>query len=271
MVMYEARQNKEKVSRRIDGGGMARQNRKKHSISNVTDFFSKRSEMIQMKDVRKEPDNSDPRFLRYNIEPLSYGRANGIKDVEVFDDGQHFDGGVPRANVLGVDNLNRSWVRFHILNQYLGGPGDNAGNLIPTRQSDNESPIWRSIEENMKKIASLPPGLAFNAYVYYHSGSVYPSNIVGNYGPIGGGMESINISFNPPQSSDFKYSESVSRRVDYLANFNKRDRDRILTEWERNGVLLPDSKHYAQERFYRALALRRRYNQRQLIIRPVDL
>lgn len=127
MDMYEARQNKEKVSRRIDGG-RARQNRKKHSISNVTEFFSKRSEVIQKRNARKEPNDSDPRFLRYDIEPLSDGRANLVKDVKVFDNRDPFDGGDPSTNVVGFDNLiSGLWVRFHILNRFLGGPGDNTG------------------------------------------------------------------------------------------------------------------------------------------------
>ena len=63
------------------------------------------------------------------------------------------DGGVPSVDPKGWDWLYQnfpkvkgSWVRFHVLNQHLGGPGDDEGNLIPTTHLDNHSKAWRGFE-----------------------------------------------------------------------------------------------------------------------------
>ena len=63
------------------------------------------------------------------------------------------DGGAPSVAPVGWDWLYQNlpkvkgtWVRFHILNRKLGGPGNNVLNLIPTTHLDNHSPSWRQFE-----------------------------------------------------------------------------------------------------------------------------
>ena len=215
--------------------------------------------VMQKRDVKKAPTSDDPRFLYYTISPR-YGKAYIVKDVAVFDNKIPFDGGVPATSVCGFNDLQaHKWVRFHILNQYLGGPGDNTGNLIPTRQSDNKSTYWSNIETDMKAIASNSPGLAFNATVNYHANSVYPSQLTGSYGPIGGGLKSINMTFDEPQEEDFNQSLQRLRMVNFLAQYEKRERDKILKRLKQIGYIMPSAEDYAKERMLRTLSLRQQF------------
>ncbi|WP_437983212.1 eCIS core domain-containing protein [Sorangium sp. So ce117] len=50
--------------------------------------------------------------------------------------------------------LKGEWVRFHIINAKLGGPGNNPLNLVPTTHVLNHNPGWRSLEEAAKSSAS---------------------------------------------------------------------------------------------------------------------
>jgi hypothetical protein len=69
------------------------------------------------------------------------------------------DGGRPSVSPPGwdwlqqhVQKLKGNWVRFHIINQYLGGPGNQAWNLVPTSVAVNNA-FNREIEEPAKKSA----------------------------------------------------------------------------------------------------------------------
>lgn len=69
------------------------------------------------------------------------------------------DGGRPSVSPPGWDWLRQrvpkikgNWVRFHIINQYLGGPGDQTWNLVPTSVAVNNT-FNREIEEPAKESA----------------------------------------------------------------------------------------------------------------------
>lgn len=70
-------------------------------------------------------------------------------------------GGAPSVDPPGWDwlktkfgKLKGSWVRFHIINAQLGGPGNNATNLVPTLHALNHNGGWRTLEDNAKESAS---------------------------------------------------------------------------------------------------------------------
>jgi hypothetical protein len=69
------------------------------------------------------------------------------------------DGGRPSVSPPGwdwlqtkVEKLKGNWVRFHIINQKLGGPGNKTWNLVPTSVQVNNT-FNRRIEEPAKKSA----------------------------------------------------------------------------------------------------------------------
>jgi hypothetical protein len=70
------------------------------------------------------------------------------------------DGGAPSVAPPGwtwlqnkLGKLKGQWVRFHIVNQYLGGPGGSAWNLVPTTVAVNNA-FNRDIEEDVKDSAN---------------------------------------------------------------------------------------------------------------------
>ncbi|MEM8932421.1 MAG: hypothetical protein AAGE94_14665 [Acidobacteriota bacterium] len=70
------------------------------------------------------------------------------------------DGGRPSVDPPGWDflkakygRLKGDWVRFHIINAKLGGPGGDPTNLLPTKHRLNHDQRWRSLEEGAKRSA----------------------------------------------------------------------------------------------------------------------
>ena len=47
----------------------------------------------------------------------------------------------------GTAPTNGSWLRFHLLNENLNGPGDEIRNLVPARQMTNQNPWWRGLDD----------------------------------------------------------------------------------------------------------------------------
>lgn len=71
----------------------------------------------------------------------------------------HHKGSKPSISIPGwswlenhVDRLKGNWVRFHLINEHLGGPGDDSMNLVPTTVAVNNA-YERSIESKAKKAA----------------------------------------------------------------------------------------------------------------------
>lgn len=139
--MYEARQNKEKVSRRIEGGRHTQQ---------IALKSNDRMKSLQLMSFQND-------YIKYKSELDNLGRAKKIvARIEKNAIGS-IDGGAPSAYPVGWEYLQRKngslrgqWVRFHILNQNLGGPGNDPGNLIPTTHAMNHDVLWRDFEESCK-------------------------------------------------------------------------------------------------------------------------
>ena len=70
------------------------------------------------------------------------------------------NGGTPSVNPPGwqwlrtkFGRLKGQWVRFHIINAQLGGPGNDTENLVPTRTALNLNGGWRNLEDRAKDSA----------------------------------------------------------------------------------------------------------------------
>ena len=157
--MYEARQNKEKVSRRIDaaGGGMAKQRIKiEDGKKRVSDVPIQRlfNQVIQNR-------------LKKNV----YRRDRNEYDVEYFGTVRDFYNGSP-AGYRGITGVNKYWAiatvgnenkhtnkisadtheyhRGHMLAQNLGGKGD-ADNIFKQDGGQNTTGEWPSFEQSVAK------------------------------------------------------------------------------------------------------------------------
>ena len=90
---------------------------------------------------------------------LHNGKAVPTKTIAIMK--EPADGGVPSVNPPGWDwlvsrfgKLKGSWVRFHIINAKLGGPGNNSSNLVPTTHALNHNGNWRQLEDDAKTSAN---------------------------------------------------------------------------------------------------------------------
>lgn len=82
------------------------------------------------------------------------GKAKVAAAQAISDD---LDGGVPSVDPVGwnwlqlnVPKIKGNWVRFHLINQWLGGPGNDTRNLVPTTNQINHCSKWNTFEENAK-------------------------------------------------------------------------------------------------------------------------
>lgn len=69
--------------------------------------------------------------------------------------------GAPSVNPPGwqwlqnkFGRLKGDWVRFHIINAKLGGPGNRTSNLVPTKHALNHDGGWRRMEDAAKASAT---------------------------------------------------------------------------------------------------------------------
>lgn len=58
------------------------------------------------------------------------------------------------------------WVRFHLINQQIGGLG-NQSNLVPTSQATNHNPTWRAFETQCQALANASTGIHVSVDVAY--------------------------------------------------------------------------------------------------------
>lgn len=69
----------------------------------------------------------------------------------------------------GTGKGNGGWVRFHLLNQQLGGSGDTKENLVPTSGATNQDPRWTThFDERAKDAHDNGRHLHLIAKVDYH-------------------------------------------------------------------------------------------------------
>jgi Domain of unknown function (DUF4157)/DNA/RNA non-specific endonuclease len=93
------------------------------------------------------------------------------------------NGGVPSVDPPGWDWLRRKfgrlkgqWVRFHLINAQLGGPGNDTENLVPTTNALNQNGGWRNLEDAAKSSANTDKDWTYlEVEVEYHD--EYPAGI----------------------------------------------------------------------------------------------
>lgn len=199
--MYEVRQNKERVSRRIDaadGGARQRKNTKGKTLnSSIVKIYNLLQRTYSPPTHLPENQPQTPIISNHN-------KADEVSHILL--NGNRQDGGKPSVSPIGWDwlynNMCRvkgNWVRFHILNEKLGGPGNNKGNLIPARHKDNHSVDWRSFEDSAKNANENGYTLYFHAKVngYYNIQGVpdgFPKGLSAKYAI----WDNFNSSWNSP-------------------------------------------------------------------------
>ena len=95
------------------------------------------------------------------------------------------NGSVPNADPAGWDALktldltkpantnDRKYVRFHILNERAGGPGDEIANLSPTTAKANHIAQWAGFETSLKN--AVTPGTAVAHPTLFSATLSYPA------------------------------------------------------------------------------------------------
>jgi hypothetical protein len=85
------------------------------------------------------------------------------------------DGGAPScipegwSDVLAkAAKVKGSWVRFHLLNQNLGGAGSRKDNLVPTSVAANHNGTWKAMEQEAQGVAAGNQWVWWRTEVTYH-------------------------------------------------------------------------------------------------------
>jgi hypothetical protein len=80
--------------------------------------------------------------------------------------------------IQGV-NATGTWIRFHLVNQQVGGLGNQA-NLVPTSQATNHDPLWRRFEQTCQYHVGLQTSVHITVDVQYPAAN--PAAALGSVG-----------------------------------------------------------------------------------------
>ena len=164
--------------------------------------------------------------MTYNSEVDYLGRAKTVTAQIKKNAIGKLNGGEPSVCPVGWQYLQKTygslrgkWVRFHILNQKLGGPGDDCGNLIPTTHAMNHDELWRDFEEYCK-LDNQYENLQFEAKIpAYHTvpseerNQGFPKEIdVNLYADDGNLIYCFNCQMHPPMAL-------IDRKTDSWKNY----------------------------------------------------
>ncbi|OYE02940.1 hypothetical protein CDG79_21330 [Nostoc sp. 'Peltigera membranacea cyanobiont' 232] len=74
-----------------------------------------------------------------------------------------------------------SWVRFHLINDNVGGPGNNKNNLVPTPHAINTGTTWKNFETDLKSHWNKDQWIWCKTIVTYNSSypDGFPETITG--------------------------------------------------------------------------------------------
>lgn len=207
------------------------------SINDNRDVFRNMKQMkdlIQFKSTIYSSDNAD-KYCKVETTPSN----NKAHRVEVDMKGSYgdFDGGTPCVNIVGWSWLSKesrktNWVKFHIWNELLGGPGNDLGNLIPTNKLINSGGRWKYYEDEFKKVA--PYGIICKVSVsgYYSNRGIetgFPKGLTGDYySGIDSEWHPIDLDIPCPELSDIcDVPPIASRYLDELSAIPARDKRAI--------------------------------------------
>ena len=129
-----------------------------HELTNVVQQWN--GEVIQ----RKPSQNNDPTGQAdntyWNRQDMKIIGSDSVPERITAIMKNPSNGGVPSVSPPGWDWLQKkigrlkgSWVRFHIINQFLGGPGNATWNLVPTSVAVNNA--YSSLIEKYAKNSAI--------------------------------------------------------------------------------------------------------------------
>ncbi len=153
------------LARQLNGGGPG--NQYQYRGQQVQED---RGGLLVNKDLATEVEALIPQKPAYGSPPL-------VEPAGWYWLGEHLPARVIAHTTTGTTTTLRrpGWVRFHVLNDNLGGSGRDEANLVPARQSDNLSSTWSAFETAAKNDSQNFP-LHFYATVTYHA--ALPPNVL---------------------------------------------------------------------------------------------
>lgn len=174
-------------------------------------------------------------------------------------------GGVPSVEPPGWNylrgkfgRLKGQWVRFHIINAALGGPGNDAGNLVPTTHAVNHNTGWRDLEEDAKTSASMNLDWTYVEVALTYD-NTYPAGIPrridaewGTWGVGGWGQQGTAgplIQADPSLTAGGKYLPATQITTQMLKNWGLKKKDQA--QWAK---FLIDQTWKSQDDFDEAWA-----------------
>lgn len=189
---------------------------------------------------------------RYNTAHAS--RAAGVSEIQNKSGRGQLTGTPPgTANPIGWNTIPAHarglWIRFHMINQQIGGLGQN-DNLVPTSQATNHDPDWRAFEIAAQNEYNAGKWIWCKVEVtgYHATNPGFPSNITGLlecYNQADQGweyVEDVNLDIAAPPN----FRTGVIR----LGNMGANDWKRVfgdpnVTTVHRDLAILFHNQHYA--------------------------
>lgn len=137
---------------------------------------------LQRKLVAQLAPDNNPQNAKRNYNPNGDNTASTVEGQV----NSISDGGVPTVSpegwndvLAGAQKVKGSWVRFHLLNQWLGGKGNNTANLVPTTVGTNHNGTWKQLEQEAQQIASNNKWVWWYVTVNHHAASIQKQHGIG--------------------------------------------------------------------------------------------
>ncbi|MEH1926897.1 eCIS core domain-containing protein [Nostoc sp.] len=164
-------------------------------------------------------------------------------------------GTVPGVNINGWPyiqgvNATGAWVRFHLVNQQIGGLG-NQDNLVPTSQATNQNANWRNFERTCQHHVGQQTSVHVTVDVQYHPSVAagvgtlaanqhfYPTQISGRCYLWNAATNTYNLNGNgaPANRTTFQVQIAPFPLLPPAANANQTDLTQQAVGWLRNTLM----------------------------------
>lgn len=141
---------------------------------------------VRRSDVMQLAVKETPPVTRARDDTPDASGAAGISEIQNRSGAGQLYGTSPgTANPTGWANVPAAyrglWIRFHLVNQQIGGLGNNS-NLVPATQATNQAPVWRNFERDAQNEFNAGKWIYCRTTVTgYHAGNPgFPSGITGD-------------------------------------------------------------------------------------------
>lgn len=215
---------------------------------------STRTPIIQLTAKEANPNTR----ARYHTAHAS--KAAGVSEIQNKSGPGHLTGTPPgTANPVGWNTIPAQarglWIRFHMINQQVGGLGQN-NNLVPTSQATNQDPFWQKFEKDAQNEYNAGKWIWCKVEVtdYHAANPGFPRRIEGlleSYDPDIYGWEYVNdVNLTIAVPPNFQTG------VIELGNMNANDWQRIfnapyVTRTHMSLAILFQDQHYTSyDAFY---------------------